>query len=603
MPPFNGSGTFNVFTPGNPVVTDTVVSSSVHNSTTSDIAAGLSQAMTRSGQSPATGNIPLGNNKITGLASGTVATDAANIANLQNQTGMYVATVAGTATAITLAPSPAITAYVVGQLFAFIAASNCAGATTVAVSGLAAKAITKAGAVALSVDDFSSSQLLTIQYDGTRFQLISALAYSNSAGADGVGFIQADAGAVAQTVQDALRNQAFINQYTGGPAIATAGKKIRLGKDVYNFSAFTVDGIVEIIGDSPEGSIIEFPSGSDGFNLTDIDSSLRLEGVTLRFPAGGSPGKLVKVSYNNDLVASYFYNTRFLRAATHIDTENGRTAGESTVAWTFRDCFFSEQTVRSHRHGASWAMTIDKCYFKGGVKGIEFVHNIASLDISGTTIFELIQGHAIDIFLNTGATLEGAHISAHFEANLLQSVAIDGAIATAAINGLDFDDSNEFSPTVTPTVYFPNPGNVTNIQSLRIGEGRGMSISDLFNNSNASSVRYLNNFQFQVNSAIKRQLGQLAGNSFTQIASIPLALSEAHRVQCYAAQNGLGTILSYQEYIVWRDVSGTVNQITVHDTATGGHGCVITAGASTYSIDNKPAMAQTYQPYIIVNKV
>jgi hypothetical protein len=172
--PYNGSGTFNLFTPGNPVVTDTVISSSVFNSTMSDVATALSTAMTRNGQSPATANIPLGGNKLTGVGLGSVATDAATIANLQSMTGVYVATVGGTATAITLSPSPAISAYAVGQVFAFIAGSDSAGATTVAVSGLAAKALTRSGAVALGNDNFLAGQLLVIMYDGTRFQLFNS---------------------------------------------------------------------------------------------------------------------------------------------------------------------------------------------------------------------------------------------------------------------------------------------------------------------------------------------------------------------------------------------------------------------------------------------
>lgn len=73
---YNGSGTFSPYTPGNPVVTGTTISSSVHNATISDLAAGLTNAMTRDGQSPATANIPMGNNKLTGLAAGTANGDA-----------------------------------------------------------------------------------------------------------------------------------------------------------------------------------------------------------------------------------------------------------------------------------------------------------------------------------------------------------------------------------------------------------------------------------------------------------------------------------------------------------------------------------------------
>lgn len=73
--PFNGSGTYSLPS-GNPVVTNTPISSTVHNATTSDIATALTNCVTRDGQSPPTAPLPMGNQKITGLAKGTVAGDA-----------------------------------------------------------------------------------------------------------------------------------------------------------------------------------------------------------------------------------------------------------------------------------------------------------------------------------------------------------------------------------------------------------------------------------------------------------------------------------------------------------------------------------------------
>lgn len=72
---FNGSGTFNL-TAGNPVVTGTTISSTWANNTLSDIATGLSNCVTRDGQSPATANLPMGGFKVTGLASGTSTGDS-----------------------------------------------------------------------------------------------------------------------------------------------------------------------------------------------------------------------------------------------------------------------------------------------------------------------------------------------------------------------------------------------------------------------------------------------------------------------------------------------------------------------------------------------
>lgn len=75
--PYNGSGTFTL-PAGNPVVTGTTISSVTTNNTNNDIANGLSNAVTRNGQSPPTANLPMGNFKLTGLAAGAATGESVN---------------------------------------------------------------------------------------------------------------------------------------------------------------------------------------------------------------------------------------------------------------------------------------------------------------------------------------------------------------------------------------------------------------------------------------------------------------------------------------------------------------------------------------------
>lgn len=79
---FNGSGTFQPYVPGNPVVTGTVITSTAFNATISDIAAGLSNAVTRDGQSPPLSNLPMAGQKLTGLGPGLVAGDSVRFEQL-----------------------------------------------------------------------------------------------------------------------------------------------------------------------------------------------------------------------------------------------------------------------------------------------------------------------------------------------------------------------------------------------------------------------------------------------------------------------------------------------------------------------------------------
>jgi hypothetical protein len=73
---FNGTGTFNINTSGQPVVTGTTISSTVFNALTADLANGLTNTLTKDGQSTPTNNIKMGGFKLTGLGTATTAGDA-----------------------------------------------------------------------------------------------------------------------------------------------------------------------------------------------------------------------------------------------------------------------------------------------------------------------------------------------------------------------------------------------------------------------------------------------------------------------------------------------------------------------------------------------
>ena len=77
----NGSGTYNL-PAGNPVVTNTTISSTWANNTLSDIAAALTGSVASDGQTTMTGQLNLGNNKIVNLADGTLSADAVTYSQL-----------------------------------------------------------------------------------------------------------------------------------------------------------------------------------------------------------------------------------------------------------------------------------------------------------------------------------------------------------------------------------------------------------------------------------------------------------------------------------------------------------------------------------------
>lgn len=171
--PFNGSGVYTPPASDFPAVAGTLIESSKYNGVINDQSTALSTCITKDGQTTITANLPMSGYKHTNVAAGASRTDYAAMSNLQDRTGVYVATVGGTADAITLTPSPAIAAYAAGQQFSFIASGANTTAVTVNVSGLGAKAITKNGATALVAGDIPASSIVLIEYDGTQFQIIN----------------------------------------------------------------------------------------------------------------------------------------------------------------------------------------------------------------------------------------------------------------------------------------------------------------------------------------------------------------------------------------------------------------------------------------------
>lgn len=166
----NGSGTYSL--PEAAFVFNTVIDEAAVNNNFSDIATALTGSVAKDGQTTMTGALVMGSNKITGLTDGTAASDVAALHQIQDQDGIGCGTAGGTADALTLTPSPAITAYAAEQTFRFVSSAANTGAATVDVSGLGTKAI-QIGGAALSAGDIPNGVMATITYDGTQFQLHS----------------------------------------------------------------------------------------------------------------------------------------------------------------------------------------------------------------------------------------------------------------------------------------------------------------------------------------------------------------------------------------------------------------------------------------------
>ena len=79
--PYNGSGTFTLDPANFPYVTGQVVDATKQNNNAYDLAAGLTTALTKDGQTTPTANIPMGGFKITGAGAATAAGDVVSLSS------------------------------------------------------------------------------------------------------------------------------------------------------------------------------------------------------------------------------------------------------------------------------------------------------------------------------------------------------------------------------------------------------------------------------------------------------------------------------------------------------------------------------------------
>ena len=109
------AGTFTrVSTSVSPAVGNTTIESSGMNTYTADVTAGINQCLNKDGSNAATGNLNAGSNKITALADGTAATDAATVGQLDDVGGANINSsdefdfITSTATSITASTYTAV---------------------------------------------------------------------------------------------------------------------------------------------------------------------------------------------------------------------------------------------------------------------------------------------------------------------------------------------------------------------------------------------------------------------------------------------------------------------------------------------------------------
>jgi len=137
----------------NPAVTNTTIGSAAWNATQADYVTALAHtASTTRALYPTTGQV-------------------------QDGGFLWGGTAGGTADALTITLTPAITAYAAGQIFQFIAASTNATATpSININGVGVKTIKRQSGAAIQAGDISAGAVVQVAYNGTDFLLTGVTA-------------------------------------------------------------------------------------------------------------------------------------------------------------------------------------------------------------------------------------------------------------------------------------------------------------------------------------------------------------------------------------------------------------------------------------------
>lgn len=144
-----------------------------HDDEDDNLATGIQACLAKNGENTPSADLPMGNNKHTGVGDADARTQYAKVSQVQDGAYSYAADT-GAADAYVMTLVPAITAYATGAEYRFLAANANTGASTLNINGVGATAIRKNGTAALVADDIKAGEVFSVVYDGTFFQMKSS---------------------------------------------------------------------------------------------------------------------------------------------------------------------------------------------------------------------------------------------------------------------------------------------------------------------------------------------------------------------------------------------------------------------------------------------
>jgi hypothetical protein len=167
---FNGTGTFvRIYNWVNDKVNAVPITASSFDAELDGMASGLSDCITKDGQTTITGNIPMNSHNFTGLSTGNARTDSLTLGQVQDGQFTALGLTGGAADAYTASPSPAITAYVPTMEYsAKIHATNLTTNPTLLISAISGGTIKKLDASKAEIAVEASDMLANGWYNFKR---------------------------------------------------------------------------------------------------------------------------------------------------------------------------------------------------------------------------------------------------------------------------------------------------------------------------------------------------------------------------------------------------------------------------------------------------
>ncbi len=154
----------------------TNILSTRHDNHDQDIAAAITQSVSKDGQTPLVANLPFSGFKVTNIGAATLRTDAPQVAQVQDGALLWGGTSSGALNTYSVVLSPVISAYSSGQSFSFISHQANTGPATININGVGSVALKRGnGLTALTSGDIILGQVVQVMYvptGGGVFQLL-----------------------------------------------------------------------------------------------------------------------------------------------------------------------------------------------------------------------------------------------------------------------------------------------------------------------------------------------------------------------------------------------------------------------------------------------